>query len=75
MHGTLKYCYARMYFKRPGPLLLFRQTQLERSLEYLFAMSDPAIGVELIDVRTLQMHANAAWQVVQGIIDEVDGHP
>ena len=54
-HNVLKNTYVRLFFlKVPDPFLDYQRSQLEKCLEFLFAVTDTSNGIDRLDLETLR---------------------
>lgn len=54
-HNVLKNTYVRSYFAgSPNPMFEYKRNQLEKSVEFLFAVTDPSAGVDCMDFNTIR---------------------
>jgi hypothetical protein len=63
-HNVLRYLYVLSYFDdRQGMLLEVKRSQLERSTEFLFAATNPAVDITAVDFRAIR----CAWLALHGM--------
>lgn len=54
-HNVLKNTYVRLFFlKAPDAFLDYQRSQLEKCLEFLFAVTDVSNGIDRLDLETLR---------------------
>ena len=56
LHNVLKHAYVRAYFDKghDAVIMEFSRGQLEKTVEFLFAVTDPAAGIDCMDFKTIR---------------------
>lgn len=74
-HRVEQWTTVHLYYARDGPakdLLVYKQETLERHADHLFAMTDPAIGLNKVNEPRLRAMANATSKFCKALTQEID---